>query len=92
MNTVERAPLDLSIVMDRLALGLDLFGPFAPLIWSVITFWVTIGLSLWAYAAWQQHLSDRAYLAYVARHLPILRRIAEQRVCEIGASRRNDRF
>ena len=91
MNTLGELSLNLTFIMDRLALGLDLFGPLAPLIWSMIAFWITIGLSLWAYAAWQQHLSDRAYLAYVARHLPLLRRVAEQRVHEIGSSRRTDR-
>jgi hypothetical protein len=92
MNDLEALSLHLQSVWERLALGLDLFGPYASWMWAMPVLWALTGLSLWAYMSWQRRRSDRAYLAYASRQLPLLRRIARQRAREVAFSRRTDRF
>jgi len=92
MNVIDGLPTDMTTLADRLALGMDLWGSYASWVWFVLAFWLMAGLSLWIYAAWRQYQSDQAYLAYVSRNLPILRRVAKQRAYEVGYSRRADRF
>ena len=92
LNGLEPWRLDPNVIWDRLALGLDLFGPYADWLWIMLVFWTAAAISLWFYIAWQQRRSDREYLAYVSRQLPLLRRIARQRAREVGYSRRTDRF
>ncbi|MEZ5935302.1 MAG: hypothetical protein R3F54_25925 [Alphaproteobacteria bacterium] len=92
MNDLQALSFHLDAVLDRLALGLDLFGPYAPWLWTMPALWAITGISLWAYTSWQQRRSDRAYLAYASRQLPLLRRIAQRRAREVASARRTDRF
>ena len=92
MNLAESWRFDLDAVWERLALGLDLFGPYADWLWAMPALWAFAVLSIWCRMAWQQRRSDRAYLAYASRQLPMLRRIARQRAQEVAFSRRTDRF
>lgn len=92
MNGLEAWRLDLAVIWDHLALGLGMFGPHTNWLWVILVFWVVAGTSLWFYTSWQQSRSDRAYLAYASRQLPVLRRIARQRAQEVAYSRRSDRF
>jgi|GEM_PF-5401397 len=92
MNGLETWRVDLSVMGDRLAEGLDLFGPYATWLWLIPVYWLIASISVWLYANWQQSRSDRAYLAYASRQLPLLRRIARQRAHEVAFSRRTDRF
>lgn len=92
MNGLEAWRPDLDVIWDRLALGLELFGPYTNWLWVILVFWVTATTSLWFYTSWQQRRSDREYLAYASRQLPMLRRIARQRAQEVAYSRRTDRF
>ena len=92
MQGLESWRLDLNTFSDRLALGLDLFGPFATWLWLVPLYWVIGTVLVWLYMNRQQRRSDRAYLDYASRQLPVLRRIARQRAQEVAFSRRTDRF
>ena len=92
MNGLEAWRLDVNIIWERLALGLDQFGPYADWLWALPAFWAAAAISLWFYANWQQQKSDRAYLAYASRHLSLFRRIARQRAQEVTYGRRIDRF
>ncbi len=92
MNGLEAWRLDLDVIRDRLALGLDLFGAHADWLWVLVVFWMAAAITLWFYSSWQQRRADRVYLAYASRQLPLLRRIARQRAQEVAFSRRTDRF
>lgn len=92
MNSLEAWRPDFDDIWDRMAMGLELFGPHANWLWVILIFWVTAATSLWFYTNWQQSRSDRKYLAYASRQLPMLRRIARQRAQEVAFSRRTDRF
>ena len=92
MNGLETWRLNLDVFWDRLAGGLDLFGPYANWLWAIPIFWAAAAILIWVYTAWQQRRSDREYLAYASRQLPLLRRIARQRAQEVAFSRRTDRF
>ena len=92
MDGIEEWRLDLDGVVDNLALGLDLFGPYAEWLLYIPAFWAAAVLMIWTLTSWQRRQSDRAYLDYASRQLPILRRIAKQRAQEVGYSRRSDRF
>jgi hypothetical protein len=91
MKDLDALGLHLDAVLDRLALGLDLFGPYGPWLWATALLWAITAISLWTYAAWQRRRSDRTYLAYASRQLPLMRRIARQRAREVMAARRFDR-
>ncbi|MGI9510062.1 MAG: hypothetical protein ACR2QJ_12030 [Geminicoccaceae bacterium] len=80
------------IIWDRLALGLQQFGSYSDWFLAIPVLWVAVAISLWLYSSWQQRRSDRAYLAFASRNLPVLRRIARQRAREVAFSRRTDRF
>lgn len=92
MNGLEAWRPDPNAILDRLAQGLDLFGSHADWLWALLAFWAVAAISLWIYTALQQRRSDREYLAYASRQLPLLRRIARQRAQEVAFSRRTDRF
>ncbi|MGI9500533.1 MAG: hypothetical protein ACR2P3_10870 [Geminicoccaceae bacterium] len=92
MNATEAWRFDLNVIWEGLMLGLDLFGPYADWLWAIPMMWAIAAVSLWMFMAWQQQRSDRAYLAYTSRNLPLLRRIARQRALEVAHSRRSDRF
>jgi len=92
MQGIESWRIDPSVIGDRLALGLDLFGPYATWLWLIPIYWMIGSLLVWVYMNRQQYRSDRAYLDYASRQLPLLRRIARQRAQEVGFSRRSDRF
>ncbi len=92
MNGLEAWRLDLDGIGDRLAMGLDLFGPYTNWLWVALVFWVAAAVTLLVYTSWQQRRSDREYLAYASRQLPLLRRLARQRAQEVAFSRRTDRF
>ena len=92
MDSLEALRLDVDGIRERLALGLDLFGPYADWLWAFPAYWAIAAFSLWLYSDWQQRRSDRAYLAYASRNLSLLRRIARQRAQEVGYFRRSDRF
>ena len=84
---------DLDFLLSRLALGLDLFGPYEPLLWAMLAFWVSAAILLWARISHEQRQSDRDYLAYVSRRLPTLGHLARERAREVtSASRLNDRL
>lgn len=88
MNGFEAWRVDPGFLWDRLMLGIELFGPYADWLWAAPALWAITVISLWAYLAFQQRRSDRAYLAYASRHLPMLRRIAKHRAQEVVYSRR----
>ena len=92
MNGLESWRVDLGVIVDRLALGLDLFGPYATWLWLVPLYWAIASVSIWFYMNRQQRRSDRAYLDFASHQLPVLRRIARQRAQEVAFSRRTDRF
>lgn len=92
MNGLESWRIDLGAIADQLALGLDLFGPHATWLWLVPVYWAIASISVWFFTNRQQRRSDRAYLDYASRQLPVLRRIARQRAQEVAFSRRTDRF
>lgn len=92
MMNVEAWRLDPSLLGDRLALGLDLFGPYASWLWVMPLVWMTTLISLWLYLGWQQRRSDRAFLAYASRNLPLLQKIARHRAHEVVRARSHDPF
>ena len=92
MNDLESWRVDLGVIVDRLALGLDLFGPHATWLWLVPAYWAIASIAVWFYMNRQQRRSDRAYLDFASQQLPVLRRIAQQRAHEVAFSRRTDRF
>lgn len=92
MGGLEAWRLDVNIIWERLALGLDLFGPYAEWLWALPAFWAFAAVSMWFYSAWQQQKSDRAYLDYASRNLSLFQRIARQRAREVSSSRTYDRF
>jgi hypothetical protein len=89
MNGIDPWRIDLRYVIDQLALGLDLFGPYAAWLWVMPAIWAATGLFLWAHVAWRRRQADRAYLAYVSRNLPLLRKIAKQRAKEAAYAGRD---
>ncbi len=91
MHAMDGWRFDPGFVLERLALGLDLFGPYADWLWFIPAFWAASLVSLWLYTSWQQRESDRAYLDYASRNLPILRRLARHRAQEVALSKLNTR-
>lgn len=91
MNGISGWQHDLSLLLDRLGLGLNMFGPYADWFWVVPAFWAVALPVLWLYTDWQQSQSDRAFLAYASRQLPLLRHVARQRAQEVALSKRIDR-
>ncbi|MEM7042334.1 MAG: hypothetical protein AAF543_05945 [Pseudomonadota bacterium] len=83
---------DINAVGERLALGLDMFGPYATWLWIMPVIWMVTLISLWLYMGWQQRQSDRAFLAYASRNLPLLQQIARHRAHEVSRSRTYDPF
>ena len=43
LNGLEPWRLDPNVIWDRLALGLDLFGPYADWLWIMLVFWTAAG-------------------------------------------------
>ena len=90
MQPLEAWRVDLSILIDRLTLGLEMFGPYADWLWMIPAIWVITAISLWWLMAQQRREADRAYLAYASRNLSLLRRLAKQRAREVSYPRRYD--
>lgn len=95
MDGIDGWHLALPEILDRLVLGVDLFGTHAPWLLTAPVLWLITVISLWMYLAWQERRRDRTYLAYVSRNLPLFRRIAKQRSSEVlyvrGLERRTAR-
>ena len=92
MADLEIWRFDIDAVGDRLTLGLELFGPYASWLWAAPVVWIATLLSLWLYIGWQNRRSDRAFLAYASRNLPVLQKIARHRAHEVVRSRTYDPF
>lgn len=92
MNGVDGLGLDPGFALDRLALGLDLFGTQADWIWYMLAFWAVAAMLLLVADTLQQRRRDQAYLSYVAENLPEFCRLARLRAREVNARRRVERF
>lgn len=89
---LERWRVDWGALGDQFVSGIDRFGPYADWLWAMPILWIAATFLIWLYMMRQRRRADRAYLAYVSRQLPVLRRIARQRAQEVAFSRRTDRF
>ena len=74
---------DIDFFVGRLALGLDLFGPYGPWLWAVPACWAIAVILFWNSMAREQRQGDREYLAYVSRRLPELGHLARERAREV---------
>lgn len=91
MQVLEFWRLDAEAIIEGLALGIELFGPYADWLWLMPAVWATTAISLWLYTSWRQRRADRAYLDYASHNLHLLRRIAKQRAEEVTYFGRYDR-
>ncbi len=92
MQSLEAWRFDVGALIDRLILGLELFGPYADWLWVIPAVWAVTAMSLWLFTMRQQREADRAYLAYASRNLSLLRRLAKQRAREVSYLGRHDRW
>ncbi|MEL6964672.1 MAG: hypothetical protein AAFO01_18115 [Pseudomonadota bacterium] len=90
MQPFEAWRFDVNILIDRLTLGLEMFGPYADWLWMIPAIWIMTIISLWYLMLHRRRQADRAYLAYASRNLSLLRRLAKQRAREVSYPKRYD--
>ncbi|MDH3658892.1 MAG: hypothetical protein OEU92_02500 [Alphaproteobacteria bacterium] len=81
---------DLDFILNRLAIGLDLFGPYGSWLWAVPAYLAIAAILVRGSVAREQRRSDCAYLAYVSRRLPTLGHLARVRAREVSDIRRRE--
>jgi hypothetical protein len=80
----------LSKILDRLAVGYDMFGQYALWLWLLPPIWGVAASLMWMQADADEEARERLYVAEAERNLPSLRELAKARSIEILEPRGRD--
>ena len=73
----------LSDLLDRLALGYEMFGQYGIWLWLLPPIWGMAASLMWMQAEADETARDRLYVVAAERNLPRLRELAKPRSIEI---------
>jgi hypothetical protein len=91
MELFDQRGMTISNLVDGLALGIDMFGDYATLLWVMPLLWIIAGSLIWMHVIIGDRHRNRSYLAYAAHNLPQFRHLAKQRSIEVLHVRGDER-